>query len=96
MADALNDSVRAFAREFPGIVAKIPDGVIKGAMAGGKTVAVPWRQTRDWLRILCLDLRVNDEPEKPFTVTMSNSSPQDAVLLRPILRSASTTLHCLN
>jgi hypothetical protein len=40
-------------------------------MAGGKTVAVPWRHTRDWLRILCLDLRVNDEPEKPFTVTMS-------------------------
>jgi hypothetical protein len=35
VADALNDSVRAFAREFPGIVAKIPDGVIKDGYGGG-------------------------------------------------------------
>ena len=38
MADALNDSVRAFLDNFLQLAAEIPDGVIKDATAG-KTVA---------------------------------------------------------
>ena len=41
----------------------------------------------------CLGLTVNDEPRHPFTLTMPNSSPQDAVLLRNILNSGYATLH---
>jgi hypothetical protein len=78
------------------IIAKIPESVIKALYRGAKTSLFLGVMRGDWMRILCLGLRVNDEPENPFTVTFPNSSPGDAVLLRQILRSASTTVHCLN
>ena len=78
------------------LIAKVPESVIKALYGGASASLFLGVMRGDWMRILCLGLRVNDEPENPFTVTFPNSSPEDAVLLRQILRSASTTLHCLN
>lgn len=78
------------------LIAKIPESVIKALYRGATTSLFLGAMRGDWMRILCLGLRVNDEPENPFTVTFPNASPEDAILLRQLLRSASTTLHCLN
>jgi hypothetical protein len=78
------------------LIAKIPESVIKALYRGGSASLFLGVMRGDWMRILCLGLRVNDEREHPFTVTFPNSSPENAVLLRQILRSASSTLHCLN
>jgi hypothetical protein len=78
------------------LIAKIPESVIKALYRGARSSFFLGVMRGDWMRILCLGLRVNDEPENPFTVTMANSSPQDAVLLKQILRGGSTTLHCVD
>ncbi len=78
------------------LVCKIPETVIKTLYRGAKTSILLGVMQAETLRILCLGLRVQDEPDNPFSLTMPNTSPEDAALLKQVLQSASTTLHCLN
>ena len=78
------------------LVCKIPETAIKALHMGARCsffVAVVRAEPLD---LLCLGLRVNDEPEHPFTALMSDTSPEDLPLLQQILTAGSTTLHCLN
>ncbi|MFN7998373.1 MAG: hypothetical protein U0Q18_32430 [Bryobacteraceae bacterium] len=78
------------------LVAKVPESVIKALFRGATASLFVGSMMGDWLRILCLGLRVNDEPQNPFTVTMPNCSPQDSALLKEVFSLKSTTLHCMN
>ena len=78
------------------LVCKIPETVIKALYRGAKASMLLGVMQAETLRILCLGLRVQDEPDNPFSVIMPNASPEDVALLKQVLQSASTTLHCLN
>jgi hypothetical protein len=74
----------------------MPETVIKALHLGAQCsffVAVVRAESLD---LLCLGLRVYDEPQNPFTALMPNVSPEDAPLLLQILTADSTALHCLN
>src|SRR5436309_787616 len=78
------------------LVCKMPETAIKALHLGAKCSFLLAVVRAESLALLCLGLRVNDEPEHPFTALMLNSSPEDAPLVDQILTSGSTTLHCLN
>jgi hypothetical protein len=78
------------------LVCKIPETAIKAAHMGAQCSFFLAVVRAEPLDLLCLGLRVNDEPEHPFTALMPNTCPEDVSLLQQILRDESTTLHCLN
>jgi hypothetical protein len=78
------------------LVCKIPETAIKALHMGAPCTLFLAMVRAETIDLLCLGLRVNDEPENPFTALMLNTSPGDAPLLRQILTTGTTTLHCLN
>jgi hypothetical protein len=78
------------------LVCKMPETAIKALHRGAKCSFLLAVIRVELLALLCLGLRVNDEPQHPFTALMLNSATEDAPLLGQILTSGSTTLHCLN
>jgi hypothetical protein len=78
------------------LVCKIPETAIKALHMGARCSLFLAVVRAEPLDLLCLGLRVNDEPENPFTALMPNTSPDDVPLLQLILTAESTTLHCLN
>lgn len=78
------------------LVTKIPETAIKALYRGAGCSLLLSVVQAEPLSILCLGLRVADEPEHPFTATMPNMSPRDVVLLGKILASGHATIHCLN
>lgn len=78
------------------LVCKMPETAIKALHRGAKCSLLLAVIRVDPLALLCLGLRVNDEPQHPFTALVLNSATEDAPLLDQILTSGSTTLHCLN
>ncbi len=78
------------------LVCKAPEIAIKALYCGAACTFLLSTIQAESLTILCMGLRINDEPESPFKVLMVNYSPEDAALLTQILESGATTLHCLN
>jgi hypothetical protein len=78
------------------LVCKMPETAIKALYRGAQCSFLLAVIRVEPLALLCLGLRVNDEPQHPFTALMPNSATEDAPLLGHILTSASTALHCLN
>jgi len=78
------------------LVCKIPETAIKALHRGAACTFLLGTVEAEPLVILCLGLKVADEPENPFKVLIANYSPEDLTLLIQILMSANTILHCLN
>jgi hypothetical protein len=78
------------------LVCKIPETIIKALHRGAGCSFLLSVVRAKRLDILCLGLRVQDEPEHPFTATHLSLSPEDLALLKEILACRGTTLHCLN
>ena len=78
------------------LVCKIPETAIKALYRGAKASFLLGVMQAEALRILCIGLGVQDEPDNPFSAIMTKNLPEDANLLAEILRSASITLHCVN
>jgi hypothetical protein len=78
------------------LVCKAPESTIKALHLGAACTFLLSTIQAETLTILCLGLRVDDEPESPFKVLMANCSPEDAALLVQVLESGATTLHCIN
>ena len=78
------------------LVCKVPESTIKALYRGAACTFLLSTIRAESLTILCLGLRVNDEPENPFKALIANCSPEDAALLVQILESGVTTLHCVN
>jgi hypothetical protein len=78
------------------LVCKMPETVIKALYRGASSTLLLAVIQAETLSILCLGLRINDEPDNPFSATMPNPFPDDVALLTQILESKSTTLHCLD
>lgn len=78
------------------IVFKIPETVIKAIYSGASTTFLMATTRAESLEVLCLGLWVDDERERPFKVTMVNSSEDDKALLIQVLESHAVTVHCVN
>jgi len=78
------------------LVCKAPEGAIKALYRDAACTFLLGTIQAESLTILCLGLRVADEPENPFNALMVNCSPEDTALLQQILESGAMTLHCLN
>jgi len=78
------------------LVCKMPELAIKALHRGvGCSFLISIVKVEEF-SILCLGIRVEDEPENPFTTTIPTCSSRDLAILKEILSSRSTTLHCLN
>lgn len=78
------------------LVCKINEAVIKSLHQGAGCSLLFSVVEVESLSIMCLGLRVQDEPDKPFTLMIPNSSPDDLASVKEILGSRTTRLHCLN
>lgn len=78
------------------LVCKAPETAIKALYRGAACTFLLSTIQAESLTILCIGLRVNDEPESTFKASMVNCSPEDAALLTQILESRATTLHFFN
>lgn len=78
------------------LVGKMPETTIKALFRGAQCALLLSIVQVEQLGILCLELRVEDEPEHPFSVATPDILPEGLVPLRPILSSKRTTLHCIN
>jgi hypothetical protein len=78
------------------LVCKIPEIVIKALYRGAGCSFLLSVVRVESLNFLCLGLRVQDEPDNPFTVCAINASDDDSASLMEILGSGTTRLHCLN
>jgi len=78
------------------LACKAPETAIKALYRGAECFFLIAPIQAESLTILCLGLRINDEPGNPLTTSMVNASPEDAALLTQNLASGATTLHCVN
>lgn len=78
------------------LICKAPESAIKALYRGAACTFLLSTIQAESFTVLCLGLRIDDEPENPVKVSMANCSPEDAPLLTQILESGTTTLHCLN
>ena len=78
------------------LVCKMPETVIKALYRGAKCSFLIAVVKAEGVSIMCLGLRVQDEPDNPFTATIPSISTRDIALVKEILTTRSTTLHCLN
>jgi hypothetical protein len=78
------------------LVCKIPETAIKATYRGASTTLLMASVRAESMTLLCLGLRIDDEPDRPFKATMINSSADDQGLLVHVLEANQTTLHCLN
>lgn len=78
------------------IICKAPETAIKALWRGATCTLLLTKIEVESLIILCIGLRVDDEPQNPLTILMVNCSPEGAELLTKILESRTTTLHCMN
>lgn len=79
-----------------GLVCKIPDNAIKALYRGAQCSLFMAVVQAESLPILCFAFRVHDEPEHPFTVFHIDSFPETVPLLKRLLMSGATNLHCVN
>lgn len=78
------------------LVCKMPETVIRALSKGaGASLVVSTVQTGPF-KLLCLALKVQDEPESPFAASMLKLMPEEKELLCQILSSGSFALHCIN
>lgn len=78
------------------VVCKMPETVIRALSKGaGASLIVSTVQTGAF-KLLCLALKVQDEPESPFAASMLKLMPEEKELLCQILSSGSFALHCVN
>ena len=78
------------------LVCKIPETIIKAIYRGAPTTFLMASVQAESLIILCLGLWVDDEGNRPFKVTMINSSEEDKASLIQLLEAHAVTLHCVN
>ena len=78
------------------LVCKIPEVVIKALYQGAGCSFLLSVVRVESLNFLCLGLRVQDEPDNPFTVSAINASDSDSASIMEILGSGTMRLHCLN
>jgi len=78
------------------LVCKIPETAIKAIYRRATTTLLMASVRAESLTVLCLGLWVDDERDRPFKVTMVNSSEEDKATLIGILEAGSVALHCLN
>jgi len=77
------------------LVCKMPEGVIKALYLGAECSFLLSVVQVESLSIMCLGLRIQDEPDNPFTVI--GCSPSDHLAsVKEILGLRATRLHCLN
>lgn len=79
-----------------GLVCKLPDNAIKALFRGAQCSLFMGVVLSESLPILCFAFRVYDEPEHPLTIFHLDSFPETAPLLKSLLMSGGTTLHCVN
>lgn len=78
------------------LVCKIPETAIKALHMGVECSFQLSIVNLEGLYIMCLGLRIEDEPENPFNVIAPNASPSSLASVKRILNSRTTRLHCLN
>lgn len=86
-----------------GLVCKIPENVIRALYSGAECLFLFSVVEVQGFDILCLGLRIMDEPDHPFTYAVPwllsrdpTSPAQEVEWLKTMLRDRSATLHCLN
>lgn len=75
------------------LVCKIPENVIRALHMGAECSLFLSIVQVESLSIMCLGLRIQDEPDNPFTVMTSGS---DLESVKAVLDLRTTRLHCLN
>jgi hypothetical protein len=71
------------------------DGNSSAVPGAGASLIVSTVQAEAF-KLLCLALKVQDEPESPFSASMAKMDPDETDLLRRALLSGSFALHCVN
>src|ERR1700690_4219816 len=69
------------------LVCKVPETIIKALYRGAGSSFLLAAIRAESLTILCLGIRINDEPDHPFSLAMVNVSPEDVGLLTQVLAS---------
>jgi hypothetical protein len=78
------------------MVCKMPETPIRALSQGAGASLILSTVQAESFKILCLALKVQDEPESPFCASMPKLDPEEIGLLCRALSSGSFTLHCVN
>ena len=78
------------------VVCKMPETVIRALSQGAGASLVLSTIQAESFKLLCLALKVQDEPESPFAASMPKLIPEEKELLCRVFLSGSFALHCIN
>jgi hypothetical protein len=78
------------------VVCKMPETVIRALSKGAGASLILSTVQAETFKLLCLALKVQDEPESPFAASMPKLMPEEKELLCRVLSSGSFALHCVN
>jgi hypothetical protein len=78
------------------LVCKMPETAIRALAKGAGASLILSTIQAESFKLLCLALKVEDEPESPFAASMPKVDADEIDLLRRALSSGSFALHCVN